>query len=112
MCFMMSKEDLFLIYKGLKTITMRKVTDRHKEGRVYQVKLNLFDDYSFKIRILSREVVDLNEMDDDDFVGVGYSKEEYLTHSYNTKNNSTERIKYVFEVVEVNDDRLKEIGII
>lgn len=107
MAFMMSTHDLFLIYMGLKWITMRRITDKHKIGGVYQVKLNLFDDYSFKVKILSKTVVDLNEMDEADFNGVGYKMRDYLSHPYNVKNPSSMRVKYEFEVVEVNDKRLK-----
>ena len=108
---MMSVMDLFLIYNGLKWVTMRRVTDKHKMGGVYQLKLNLFDDYSFKVKILSKEVVDLKEMDEDDFMGVGYSMDEYLSHPYNLKNPSSMRVKYEFEIIEVNNERLNELNI-
>lgn len=110
--FMMSFKDLCLILMGLKWITMRKETDKHKIGGIYQIKLNLFDEYSFKVRVTDKILVNLNEMDDGDFYGVGYNKADYLSHSYNIKNPSHMRYLYKFEIVEVNYNRLKEIGVI
>lgn len=111
MAFMMALNDLFLIYNGLKWITMRRVTDKHKIGSIYQIKLNLFDDYSFKVKIISKEIVNLNEMGESDFKGIDYPKEEYLSHPYNINNPSPMRVKYEFKIVEVNNTRLNELNI-
>ena len=106
---MVSKLDMSLIYIGYKWVTMRPTTDRHKIGSTYQVKLNLFDKYAFRVKILSKELINIDDMDDADFIGIDYSKEEYLKHSYNTKNPSPLRYKYTFEIVETDFKRLNEI---
>ena len=108
----MSLEDLKLILMGLKWMTMRKISDKHKIGGVYQVKLNLFDEYSFKVRILDKLLVNLDEMDEAEFNGIGYDKSSYLSHPYNINNPSSQRVKYVFEIVEINEARLKELNLL
>lgn len=112
MCYMMSIKDLFLIYIGVKYATMRPTTDRHKVGGIYQIKLNLFDKYSFKVKILSKELINLDDLAAHDLDGIGYSKEEYLKQPYNLKNASKMRYKYTFKLVETDAARLKELNIL
>ena len=74
---------MFLIYIGHKYATMRKTSDRHKVGGVYQVKLNLFDDWAFKVKVISKEYVNLDSCSPEALEGIGYSLEEYLAQPYN-----------------------------
>ena len=110
--FLMDEDDIKFILMGLKWMTMRGV----REDGVYfklnskqYLKLNLFGDWFVRVQITNREFVNLDEMDDDDFMGVGYSKEDYLSHPYNTSNPSPMRVKYEFEIVEINENKIREL---
>ena len=87
--FLMSEDDLKLILMGLKWYTMRGLRDNGVYFKLHSLqwlKLSLFDEGVIRVKITSREFVDLNEMSVSDFNGVGYSREEYLSQSYNQKN--------------------------
>lgn len=71
-----------------------------KIGSVQQIKLNLFASWKCKVKILSRDIINLDDIQD--YKPLGYdSKEEYLNEPFNLKNPSNLRVKYKFELIEV-----------
>ena len=114
----MKLKELFFILCLFKRSTLRKYKKGfkgcHKIGNEYLIKKGMFDkEYCFKIRITNRYFVNINALSDKDFNELGYkNKENYLKMDYNLANPSDLRIRYDFEVIEINEKRLIDLGVI
>lgn len=114
----MQLKEIFLIYCLVKYQTLRQYKPNFKGcfkvGSVQMIKKGMFDkEYCFKVRILNRYYVNINQLTNADFNKLGYkNKAEYLKQPYNIKNESNLRILYEFEIIEVNETRLKDLKII
>ena len=112
--FLMTKKNIIDIYNGDKTITLRPLKDSgkgyFKVGSVQRCKLNFFDDYFLKVKILERYFISIDDLTAEHINDLGYaSKEEYLDEKFNRNNDSVERVLYKFQVVEVNKIKMKEL---
>ena len=108
----MTWHNILCILTGLKIATLRPVSGSpFRVGSTQLVKVAMFSSYYYlKIEITSRDLVNLNELQPEDFHELGYiSKDDYLNEPFNKKNPNPERFRYYFKVTEVQPDLLTGI---
>lgn len=98
--FSMTWHNILMILLGIKTATLRPISNNFKEGSTQTIKTGMFNPYYyFKVEITKKELININELTPQDFQQLGYaSKEEYLQEPFNKKNPSNLRIRYTFKV--------------
>lgn len=113
--FCMTLQNLKDIHYGIKIGTLRPIKTNGKGyfllNSTQRVKKGMFDSfYYFKVRITGVDFVDIEELSIEEFQQLGYkSKAEYMAEPFNQKNNSTKRVRYFFEVIETNTDKINEL---
>lgn len=105
---------LFLIKKATLRPYKGTLKRTFRTGSIQKIKIGMFDkEYCFKVVITNKTVVNIDTYTDFDFIALGYnSKDEYMQQKYNKNNPSNLRVRYDFEVIEVNEQRLNELNIL
>ena len=116
--FSMQFNEIIAMLFFIKKATLRpykgSLKGSFRIGSIQRIKIGLFDkQYCFKVVITNKTVINLDNYTDADFIELGYqSKAEYMKQKYNLNNPSNLRIRYDFEIIEINKQRLKELNIL
>lgn len=109
--FSMNWFNMVCIIFGIKIATLRNLNSKFKIGSIQMLKIGQFDFFYYaKVKIISKEVINIDELSIDEFRKLGYkNKEEYMKEEFNKNNSSKLRIKYEFEVIEVIEELFEGI---